>query len=758
VDATKFSSNSPGLQVVIYPGDNKILIAMSLSDDAMNDKDKNLAGFAIWRQYDGKPEEILANRISFTSGVNNQTTAATRKWTSSDEAPFQKFRWIDVPADGFDVPITYRVRALYFTGQGHETKAGPEVKVKATPVKQRHTEFRPAFTRGYIASQAYADKFKNADIRPAGKKTLDFDPKPFEPQYAWLGADARTQLFGFIDDCEKDATAKVDVFAYDLDEPAVIAAICRMGQQGRLRAILDNAPLHAQAGKGAAPLEVEAAKRIIAAAGKGNVRQGHFARFQHNKVFIKRGADGKAERVIFGSMNFSLRGIYVQANNVVVVDDPKVAGMFADAFDEAFKTDVMAAPFQGAPISQSYMVGSAQDSAALPKFSLALSPHKDAGVSLDPMADRIRNAKSSVFFAVMAPTGGGPVLASLRTIAAKPTVFSYGTVETDSGLAVQSPDGEMGVLTSFAALIKNVPAPFDKEFSGGMGMHIHDKFVVVDFNADNPTVFTGSSNLASGGETANGDSLAMIEDAAIANMFAIEAVALFDHYHFRKVMQQVTKQEPPLTLWYPGKPNQPTPWWKSAYDKSRIQMRDRLLFAGLPLPAGLAATKNVDWSAIDAAAAKTPAKGGKKAPAKNTVATKASTNKASTAKDKAKKVSAKKVSAEKASAKKASAKKASAKKASAKKAPAKKAPAKKVAAKKTAVKKTQTKKAPAKKAPAKRAPAKKAAAAKKAIVKKSATKKAPARKTPAKALSAKAAPRRRTAPKAGASRGRRRKG
>ena len=36
----------------------------------------------------------------------------------------------------------------------------------------------------------------------------------------------------------------------------------------------------------------------------------------------------------------------------------------------------------------------------------------------------------------------------------------------------------------------------------------------------------------------------MIEDAAIANMFAIEAVALFDHYHFRKVMQAVTTQRP----------------------------------------------------------------------------------------------------------------------------------------------------------------------------------------------------------------------
>jgi hypothetical protein len=193
------------------------------------------------------------------------------------------------------------------------------------------------------------------------------------------------------------------------------------------------------------------------------------------------------------------------------------------------------------------------------------------------------------------------VLASLRQIAAKPTVFSYGTVETDKGLAVQSPNGAMGELTSFAALNKNVPWPFSQEFSGGPGMHIHDKFVVVDFNADHPTVFTGSSNLAAGGEQDNGDSLAMIEDEAIATMYAIEAVALFDHYHFRKAMQ-AAKPSAPLTLWYPGKPKAGDPWWQQYFDRSCIQMRDRYLFADLPLPAGLAATKDVDWAAVDKAA------------------------------------------------------------------------------------------------------------------------------------------------------------
>jgi phosphatidylserine/phosphatidylglycerophosphate/cardiolipin synthase-like enzyme len=619
MQATINTQEKNGLRVVVYPGDTKLLIAMSLADD----KADNLAGFAIWRTVAGKPEQALANRLSFTAGVSSETTAADRKWTPSDQAPFQKFRWVDVPPDGFTAPITYRVRALYFTGQGTAMRAGPDVSITVKPATQRHARFHPGFTRGYIASQAYADKFHNKDIRPAGAHTPTFDTKPFQAQYQWLGADARTKLLDFVAECEHDGTAQVSVFAYDLDEPDVIAAICRLGKQHRLRAILDNAPLHAKPGKdGAAPPEVAAARMIVAAAGQANVRQGHFQRFQHNKVFIKRDHSGKAQKVLFGSMNFSVRGIYVQANNVIVVDDANTAGKFAQAFDEAFKDDVKAAPFRNSDIAKGYMVMSAADSADLPKFSLALSPHTDSAASLGPMSQRVRAASSSVLFAVMEPSGQGPVLDTLRAIAAKPAVFSYGTVETDKGLAVQSPSGAMGDLTSFAALTKNVPPPFNKEFSGGPGMHVHDKFVVVDFNAANPTVFTGSSNLAAGGEENNGDSLVMIEDASIATMYAIEAVAMFDHYHFNKAMQSATKVQP-LTLWFPGKASAAEPWWRQYYDKSRIQMRDRYLFAGLPLPAGMAATKTVDWKALDAAAPtaaaqkrKAPAPAAKRAPAR----------------------------------------------------------------------------------------------------------------------------------------------
>src|ERR1700716_3104465 len=136
----------PGLRVVVHAGDNKILLAMSIEDNAINETEKNLAGFAIWRTSAGK-EVCLGNRISFQQAPAGGS-AAQPKWTDSDKAPFQKFRWVDVPPDGFRSQLSYRVRALYFSGQGSGLKDGPEVTIDVAPAVQLHSHFRPAFTRG----------------------------------------------------------------------------------------------------------------------------------------------------------------------------------------------------------------------------------------------------------------------------------------------------------------------------------------------------------------------------------------------------------------------------------------------------------------------------------------------------------------------------------------------------------------------------------------------------------------------------------
>jgi phosphatidylserine/phosphatidylglycerophosphate/cardiolipin synthase-like enzyme len=42
--------------------------------------------------------------------------------------------------------------------------------------------------------------------------------------------------------------------------------------------------------------------------------------------------------VLFGSTNFSFRGIYIQANNALAFRSPEAAALFEQVFDDAFKT------------------------------------------------------------------------------------------------------------------------------------------------------------------------------------------------------------------------------------------------------------------------------------------------------------------------------------------------------------------------------------------------------------------------------------
>jgi hypothetical protein len=239
---------------------------------------------------------------------------------------------------------------------------------------------------------------------------------------------------------------------------------------------------------------------------------------------------------------------------------------------------------------------------------------------------------------VMELGGSGSVLQILQKAHSSSKVFSYGMTQADAGFTLYKP-GQPGVLVPFSALIKQVPPPFDKEFTGGAGQVIHDKFIVIDFNDANPVVFTGSSNLADGGETQNGDNLLAFHDQAVARLFATEAIRLIDHYYFRAAVSKATAVKPLMLTACGGDPK----WWVNDYDVNSMRNVQRLLFADGPsavtsVPAGVpddAPAAPAKAAGKKASPKKTaPAKAAKKAPVKT--ATKAKTQAKAKPKPKAK--------------------------------------------------------------------------------------------------------------------------
>jgi phosphatidylserine/phosphatidylglycerophosphate/cardiolipin synthase-like enzyme len=546
-----------GLTVKAYRGNGAAMLAFDLEES----RAKDLAGFAIRRTRPKSEAEYLPNRISFDEGAHAETPGEKMLAAHpSNEAPFQKFRWIDIPPEIVPGEFRYEVTSMHF-GAGGKLVEGQTADISIELMPRSLGRFDFGFTRGYLSSQAYADHFKNALIRPA-KKSLDYNTKSYQKQYEWLGSHARKLVFDFVEECLKDKSVTVDLFAYDLDEPDFVRAMQKLGK--RLRAYLDNAPLHTKPGA----LEIEAHKLFVKSAGAGNVKQGHFHRFAHNKVMIQK-RNGKPVKVLTGSANFSVRGLYVQANNILVFDDPAVAELYEAAFEQAFQD---APGFAASELAEGWHD---VESKGIPKFSVAFSPHKKADVSLARVADAIKNAKSSVLFAVMELAGGGTVMDELKALPASKTIFSYGMTQALSGVKVYPPGNSEGLIVPYAYLSGKVPPPFQDEYTGGAGIVIHDKFVVCDFNGDAPVVFTGSSNLAAGGEEANGDNLLAIYDPAVAVAYGVEAVRLVDHYHFRAAIKGA-KADAPFTLQGPEAKEK---WWQPYYAPKDIRCHEREVFS-----------------------------------------------------------------------------------------------------------------------------------------------------------------------------------
>ena len=554
--------------VKAYRGDECVMLAMNLPEAAC----AGLAGFAIARGPDANHLTYVKNRLGFDASkgayATKDPTQQLKDEAPSNLSPFQKFRWVDFPPDPASA-LTYKIEAIYFAGAQLGPKYGVTFDIQlGGPL---FSNFDLAFTRGYISSQDFADRYGQVrELRPDNSVNYDTDtdvPKSSPPVtwrvlYEWLGARARALLASFTQRCKDDGHG-FDVFAYDLDEPDFIKFVAQQAQAKLpVRMILDNATLHTK------PTAREVLSAALLTKAGVDLRRGHFKRYAHDKCVIERDASGSAIRVLTGSANFSVRGLYVQSNSVITIDDPQVAGLYGQAFDEAWGD---MAQFQDSEIASEWFDAQGP---GIPAFSVSFAPHKTGEVSLDRVAAAIANAKSSVLFAVMELSGGGAVMQELTTLMKRTDIFSYGVTQTTTGVKYYKSGSANGLLVPFGYLKAHVPPPFTAEWNGGMGQVIHHKFVVIDFNGANPIVYCGSSNLAEGGEQSNGDNLLEIRDPAVAVCYAVEAVKLVDHYEFRAYEQNATQTQPLLLQ---GNTSSAA-WWQSSFDASNIKNTERELF------------------------------------------------------------------------------------------------------------------------------------------------------------------------------------
>jgi len=548
-----------GFSVKAYQGDAKTLLAFNLPKA----KTKNLAGFTI--QYttgNGQGPFYLQNSLRFAD-PSKHVQDATQPANASLNAPIHKFRWVHVPGSvhqgtsPFFGPYTYTVTPRYFDGQGSlqaiDRTLGVAVTIDVGPFQ--HDTIGLGFARGFMQSQAFVHHFgPKALKRPAG---LLFDTAQvagrnsqgnnytYADQYKWLGFTARERVFEIANEALNDPTLTLDVFAYDLNEPDLLKIFLQLAQQGRMRMILDNATLHHDAQSPKLEDQFETQFNKVAKAPAALLR-GKFARFAHDKELIVRDATGP-RKVLTGSTNFSVTGLYVNSNHVLVFNDRSVAQQYADIFDQVWQQKVNGPAFAKSPAASKKFSFS---SATVPPTDVTYSPHPAAFATtvLQGLADRVgqeaKTKNGSVLFAVMdiGVKNTGPVFPALRDLHEDQSIFSYGITDTTDGIALYKPGTTEGLLVTGKPASTQLPPPFDQVPGVGLGHQVHHKFVVCSFNTPDAVVYCGSSNLALGGEQANGDNLIAIRDPDIAVAFAIEALALVDHFHFLDSVQTSAKK------------------------------------------------------------------------------------------------------------------------------------------------------------------------------------------------------------------------
>jgi hypothetical protein len=549
------------LTLKAYRGDAKTLLAFNLDKSAI----KNLAGFTVQVTPGKLLPYYLLNELRFeTPGDHAQD--AKEPANSSLNAPLHKFRWLHVPGSAhqgitpFYGTYTYSVTPRYFDAKGSlqalDQTLSATIRVDIGPFQKTGLEL--GFTRGFTQSQAFVHHFGlKALIRPKDKSLL-FDLSQqsgsnaagqkytYEDEYGWLGFTARAKILAILAEVLKDATLSLDVFAYDLNEPSVLDGLLKLAKQGRVRVILDNATLHHST---STPTPEDQFEKLFNAAAKkpAAILRGKFARYSHDKVMIVKSKSGAA-KVLTGSTNFSVTGLYVNSNHVLVFNDPLVAAKYAEVFDAVWAGGVSEKAFLASPLSsQSFSFKSKQT----PATNVTFSPHSPAfaGTVLGAMVTRIQqegNKKSggSVLFAVMQLTPGtGPVYPALQKLHATQSIFSYGISDTPGGISLYTPGKKSGVLVTGKPVGTQLPPPFDQVPNiGGVGHQIHHKFVICGFNGSDPVVYCGSSNLAEGGEEQNGDNLIAIHDSDVATAFALEALGLVDHFDFLDRNQSIARK------------------------------------------------------------------------------------------------------------------------------------------------------------------------------------------------------------------------
>ncbi|MCX6328306.1 MAG: phospholipase D-like domain-containing protein, partial [Bacteroidia bacterium] len=352
-----------------YKGDAMTFLAFNLHENVL----ENFVGFSIHikaNKVNGKYklDYYLLNRLTFKQEILDKNGIDKYEKSSSEYSPFQKFNWVHVPSTDHNISnpyfgdYTYSVTPRYLVNgilQPIDPSMTVELTIDVHPFDMNGIKL--GFARAFVSSQAYVRRFgMNNQMRPAGedlifdiqdpsgtvkvwdknlKKMVD-ENYSYEDQHKYLGWQARERVMEFLDVVLNAPSADkmtLEVFAYDLNEPIIAEKLLELSEKGKLKIILDNEGSHGDPNGYEGQFEKLFNQKTT---GSSAIKRGKFRALSHSKVMIQK-ENGKAVKVLTGSTNFSTNGLYINANHIIIFDNPEVAELYSNVFADSFGQELM---------------------------------------------------------------------------------------------------------------------------------------------------------------------------------------------------------------------------------------------------------------------------------------------------------------------------------------------------------------------------------------------------------------------------------
>ncbi len=536
--AAKVVASKGGVIARAYTSPTLVLLAMDWPDGAKFD---DFLGFSILRApgfHPGEKDGFLFNKISFSPPTDKSQPLP------SNLAPFQKFMWWDAGINDKDrgKTFTYTITPVRGTGPTDlKPVTAAEATIKARLPNVEEDGISTWFNRAVVSSQAFSREF------PDPKTEVD---------------DAMKWLANGLQDAFPKILAKasaIDGAIYHLtDNEWVMPAL--KGFRGNLSLIYED--------RSNDQTDTPAIKLLKSARFTG------FGRSKTNIMHDKFLVDSKNGRVLMGSANFTPEGLTYQANLLHIFNSPQLAKLYSARQKTLQANPTIGDTAKGAAWSKPVKVGSSS-------IRVFFSPEpKGKRASIDTVVRAVKTAKSSVMFCMFSPTDPALIRSLLATGDRGKLLYGMLNSITDPSKKKKdkadnlSDSGEPPRQPSEATKVQvelfhrsrkdkkvlaysyfrpgDTPAGFLPEFStidlsnkstlkpklgkkgGPPAVHIHHKFIIIDADTDQPTIYTGSANLSENSTHKNDENLLEITGSpALAQIYLAEFMRIYEHYRAR---------------------------------------------------------------------------------------------------------------------------------------------------------------------------------------------------------------------------------